>query len=202
MAVQVDTAAMSGGLSWPPRDLRGRAADGDGRVHRAGRYRANRSPLAWGDHQHLSMAPIAGYRVRVITLSMERLMDRAAERLQIDPLEIRAKNLWPPSLQEGHRDRLRRGVVPGSPSTGRRPRSTSPTSRPARVGAPRGRHIVVGLALFNERSGDGHAAFAMRSMEITPGYERVEIAMDPSGGVEARIGASPHGQGRSRRSAN
>ena len=32
-------------------------------------------------------------------------------------------------------------------------------------------------------------------MEITPGYEIVDIAMDPSGSVEARIGAAPHGQG-------
>jgi carbon-monoxide dehydrogenase large subunit len=32
-------------------------------------------------------------------------------------------------------------------------------------------------------------------MEITPGWETVEITMDPSGAVEARIGASPHGQG-------
>jgi carbon-monoxide dehydrogenase large subunit len=32
-------------------------------------------------------------------------------------------------------------------------------------------------------------------MDIVPGYETVEIAMDPSGYVLARIGASPHGQG-------
>ena len=32
-------------------------------------------------------------------------------------------------------------------------------------------------------------------MEITPGWETVEMTMDPSGFVEARIGASPHGQG-------
>jgi carbon-monoxide dehydrogenase large subunit len=32
-------------------------------------------------------------------------------------------------------------------------------------------------------------------MDVTPGYETVEMAMDPSGGVEVRIGASPHGQG-------
>jgi aerobic carbon-monoxide dehydrogenase large subunit len=32
-------------------------------------------------------------------------------------------------------------------------------------------------------------------MEVTPGWETVELAMDPSGFVEARIGASPHGQG-------
>jgi carbon-monoxide dehydrogenase large subunit len=32
-------------------------------------------------------------------------------------------------------------------------------------------------------------------MEITPGYERVEISMDPSGPAETRIAASPHRQG-------
>jgi carbon-monoxide dehydrogenase large subunit len=32
-------------------------------------------------------------------------------------------------------------------------------------------------------------------MEITLGWENVEVVMDPSGLVEARIGASPHGQG-------
>jgi carbon-monoxide dehydrogenase large subunit len=32
-------------------------------------------------------------------------------------------------------------------------------------------------------------------MAVTPGYETVEMAMDPSGYTEVRIGASPHGQG-------
>ena len=32
-------------------------------------------------------------------------------------------------------------------------------------------------------------------MDVTPGWETVELAIDPSGAVEARIGASPHGQG-------
>ena len=32
-------------------------------------------------------------------------------------------------------------------------------------------------------------------MVITPGFERVELVMDPSGFLEARIGSSPHGQG-------
>ncbi|MBN9022009.1 MAG: molybdopterin-dependent oxidoreductase, partial [Rhizobiales bacterium] len=41
----------------------------------------------------------------------------------------------------------------------------------------------------------GTPVFAQRAMGIVPGYETVELAMDPSGHVEARIGASPHGQG-------
>jgi len=59
----------------------------------------------------------------------------------------------------------------------------------------RGRYLGIGFSTFSERTGYGTPAFAARGMEITPGWETVEISMDPSGFVEARIGASPHGQG-------
>jgi carbon-monoxide dehydrogenase large subunit len=53
----------------------------------------------------------------------------------------------------------------------------------------------LGLATFSERTGYGTPAFAARGMGVTPGWETVELSMDPSGFVELRIGASPHGQG-------
>ena len=58
-----------------------------------------------------------------------------------------------------------------------------------------GRYLGIGFSVFNERTGYGTPAFAARSMEITPGYETVEISMDPSGCIDLRIGASSHGQG-------
>jgi aerobic carbon-monoxide dehydrogenase large subunit len=58
-----------------------------------------------------------------------------------------------------------------------------------------GRFLGLGISTFSERTGYGTPAFAARGMEVTPGWETVEIAMDPSGFIEARIGASPHGQG-------
>src|SRR5204862_4930393 len=58
-----------------------------------------------------------------------------------------------------------------------------------------GRYLGLGFATFSERTGYGTPAFAARGMEVTPGWETVEMTMDPSGFVEARIGASPHGQG-------
>ncbi len=58
-----------------------------------------------------------------------------------------------------------------------------------------GRLLGVGLSVFCERTGYGSAAFAARGMAVTPGWEAVQLAMDPSGNLEARIGASPHGQG-------
>jgi hypothetical protein len=53
----------------------------------------------------------------------------------------------------------------------------------------------LGISVFAERTGPGTPAFAARGMVITPGFERVELVMDPSGSLEARIGSSPHGQG-------
>src|SRR5207244_12007234 len=58
-----------------------------------------------------------------------------------------------------------------------------------------GRYLGIGFATFSERTGYGSPAFAARGMEITPGWETVQLSIDPSGFVEARIGASPHGQG-------
>jgi carbon-monoxide dehydrogenase large subunit len=57
------------------------------------------------------------------------------------------------------------------------------------------RYLGIGFAAFSERTGYGTPAFAARGMGVTLGWETVELAMDPSGWVEVRIGASPHGQG-------
>ena len=78
---------------------------------------------------------------------------------------------------------------PSPPSTFRRSGSRQAKARAA------GRHLGLGLSTFSERTGYGTQAFAARGMEVTPGWETVDLSMDPSGFVEARIGASPHGQG-------
>jgi carbon-monoxide dehydrogenase large subunit len=57
------------------------------------------------------------------------------------------------------------------------------------------KYIGVGFSTFSERTGYGTSAFAARGMEMVPGYDTVELAMDPSGFIEARTGTSPHGQG-------
>jgi carbon-monoxide dehydrogenase large subunit len=64
-----------------------------------------------------------------------------------------------------------------------------------RAARAEGRLLGLGISVFNERTGYGTPAFAARGMGIVPGYEVVDIAMTPAGEVEARIGASPHGQG-------
>ena len=142
------------------------------------------------------MAPYRGVSRPVITLAMERLMDCAARRLQLDAVEIRRRNLitvFPYTSVTGL-------VYDEGSYRAALERAAEAIDVPAfrerqRVARAEGRHLGLGFAVFTERTGYGTPAFVPRKMEIIPGYERVEIAMDPSGFVEARIGASPHGQG-------
>src|SRR5215472_4657883 len=142
------------------------------------------------------MAPYRGVSRPVITAAMERLMDRAAAELGLDPLEIRSRNL---ASEFPHTSVT--GVVhdPGSyrEAMGSAARIVDFAQFRARQQTARaeGRCLGLGLSVFAERTGPGTPAFAARRMVMTPGFERVELAMDPSGFLEARIGSSPHGQG-------
>ena len=142
------------------------------------------------------MAPYRGVSRPVITMALERLMDRAAAQFGLDPVEIRRRNLidkFPYTSATGlvfdegtYRQTLDMAVkaldLPGFRQRQRHARSE-------------GRYLGIGFATFSERTGYGTPAFAARGMGVTPGWETVELTMDPSGCVEARIGASPHGQG-------
>jgi len=142
------------------------------------------------------MAPYRGVSRPVITLAMERLMDLAAQRLGMDSVEIRRRNLITEfpymsatgiTFDEGtYLQALERAVemidVEGFRLRQREARSA-------------GRYLGIGFSVFSERTGYGTPAFAVRDMDVTPGYETVDLVMDPSGFVEVRIGASPHGQG-------
>jgi carbon-monoxide dehydrogenase large subunit len=142
------------------------------------------------------MAPYRGVSRPVITFTIERLMDKAAAAFGIDPVEIRRRNLvkaFPYTSATGlvfdeatYVETMDAAVAAAD----------IPAFRARQAAARReGRHLGLGLATFSERTGYGTPAFAARGMEVTPGWETVDITMDPSGFVEARIGASPHGQG-------
>jgi len=142
------------------------------------------------------MAPYRGVSRPAITFTIERLMDKAAAAFSIDPVEIRRRNLiksFPYTSATGlvfdeatYVETMDAAVAAAD----------IPAFRELQAKARRaGRHLGLGLATFSERTGYGTPAFAARGMEVTPGWETVELAMDPSGFVEARIGASPHGQG-------
>ncbi len=179
-------------------------------------------PVTWGVEPLMAMAELPGpydfqsYRVRargvstntcpispyrgvsrpVLTLAMERMMDMAAERFGLDPVEIRRRNLitrFPYRSATGivydegsYLASLEKAAEVVDLDSFRRRQAEARKA---------GRFVGIGFSVFSERTGYGTPAFAPRNMDVTPGYETVEMAMDPSGGVEVRIGASPHGQG-------
>jgi carbon-monoxide dehydrogenase large subunit len=142
------------------------------------------------------MAPYRGVSRPVITLAMERLMDKAAAAFGIEPVEIRRRNLirtFPYTSATGLTFDEASYVETMEMATAA---LDVPAFRQLQAQARgAGRYLGLGIATFSERTGYGTPAFAARGMEVTLGWETVELAMDPSGSVEARIGASPHGQG-------
>ena len=142
------------------------------------------------------MAPYRGVARPMLTFTMERLMDVAAKRLGIDAVEIRRRNLIdrfpyrsPTGLvyDEGSYKQAMEVAVQKMDISAFRIRQNEMRGQ--------GRYLGLGLSVFSERTGYGTPAYAVRGMDIVPGYEIVDCVMDPSGHVDLRIGSSPHGQG-------
>ena len=143
-----------------------------------------------------TMGPYRGVARPAITFALERLIDKAAYALHVDPVDIRRRNLinrFPYTSATGlvhdeasHRETLDIAIQHINLAAFRERQSEMRAT---------GRYLGLGIATFSERTGYGSLAFAARGMEITPGWECTELSIDPSGFVEARIGASPHGQG-------
>jgi aerobic carbon-monoxide dehydrogenase large subunit len=143
-----------------------------------------------------TMAPYRGVSRPVLTFALERAMDKAAAAFGLDPVDIRRRNLidkFPHTSPTGlvfdeasYKETLELALkhidLPAFRARQKEARS-------------KGRYLGIGFATFSERTGYGTPAFAARGMEITLGWEQVIVSVDPSGFVEARIGASPHGQG-------
>jgi aerobic carbon-monoxide dehydrogenase large subunit len=163
--------------------------------YRLPRYRVRTRAVATNKP---TMAPYRGVSRPQITLAMERLMDKAARRLGLTPIEIRARNL------------IRRDEFPYEGITGivydegsyleslERCADlldwASWTDRQAAARA-QGRLLGLGFACFSERTGYGTPVFAARGMRVTPGFDCADVRMDPSGGVVVRVGTAAHGQG-------
>ena len=143
-----------------------------------------------------TMAPYRGVSRPVITFALERAMDKAAAAFSLEPADIRRRNLIdtfphtsPTGLvfDEGSYKQALELALKHIDLPAFRKRQQEARAK--------GRYLGIGFATFSERTGYGSPAFAARGMEITVGWEHVIVSVDPSGFVEARIGASPHGQG-------
>jgi carbon-monoxide dehydrogenase large subunit len=141
-------------------------------------------------------APYRGVSRPQLVLVMERLMERAARHLGIDPLELRRRNLI---------ERFPYAGVNGVTYDAGSYRASLDLCEQhlkeegwyAQRGlSTDGRTLIgIGYACFNERTGYGTEAFAQRKMSVVPGYDIAEARMAPDGSVTLTTGTSSHGQG-------
>ncbi|MFG2205931.1 xanthine dehydrogenase family protein molybdopterin-binding subunit [Streptomyces sp. NPDC048638] len=140
-------------------------------------------------------APYRGVSRPQYVMVVERLFERAARELGLDPVEIRRRNLITEFPYTGVN-----GITydPGSYLESlnlceRVLRDEGWYARRA-AAAAEGRHLGIGYACFNERTGYGSAAFAQRKMRVVPGFDISEVRMDTSGAVTVTTGTVSHGQ--------
>src|SRR5580693_727463 len=143
-------------------------------------------------------APYRGVSRPQSVLVMERLMEKAAEALGLDPLHVRRRNLIGPgefpytgvnqiTYDEGsYRESLDQAekhvTEQGWPAERDRFRLA-------------GLRAGIGYACFSERTAYGTPAMSQRRMRMTPGYDTAMVRMDPTGEVIVTTGTCGHGQG-------
>lgn len=144
-------------------------------------------------------APYRGVSRPQITLAMERLMDKAAHRLGLDPVEVRLRNLIAADDFPYHGVN---GVVYDAGSYAEAlvlcknilvEEGWLALRDQIRLSGDR--LVGVGFSCFNERTAYGTEAFAQRRMAVTPGYDTVHIRMEPGGDVVVTTATCAHGQG-------
>ncbi|MFI9387913.1 xanthine dehydrogenase family protein molybdopterin-binding subunit [Kutzneria sp. NPDC052558] len=140
-------------------------------------------------------APYRGVSRPQYVMAIERVMERAARELGMDPVEVRRRNLITDFPYTGIN-----GVTydPGSYRESLDLAETIlrdegwPEYRDR--AAAEGRHIGIGYCCFSERTGYGSDAFAKRKMRVVPGFDISEIRMDTTGSVVVTSGTMNHGQ--------
>ena len=142
--------------------------------------------------------PYRGVARTGVCFAMELMLDAVAREAGLEPHEVRLKNLIPPeampfdNITGKHFDSgdypecLRRAVAAIDLAAVR--------ERQAR-GAPDGRLVGVGFAVYCEQAAHGTSVYAAWGIPMVPGHEQASARITPDGGLEIRVGVHSHGQG-------
>ena len=144
------------------------------------------------------MGPYRGVGRPVSTFVMERLIDMAARRLEIDPVELRLRNLV---QAEDFPYRTASGIVWDRSAfvetlTSARDAIDYQELRAAQSKArAAGRLFGIGVATYAELTGIGSRISAAPGMPINTGTETATIRLDSTGAITGSFGTASHGQG-------
>jgi aerobic carbon-monoxide dehydrogenase large subunit len=164
-------------------------------VYKVPAYRARGRAIATNK---APTAPYRGVSRPQLVLAMERLMEKAAAALHLDPLHVRRMNLIGPgefpyqginkiTYDEGS---YRESLDLAEQHVARQA-WLAERDQIRRAGLRAG----IGYACFSERTAYGTAAMSLRRMRMTPGYDTALVRMDPTGEVIVTTGTCGHGQG-------
>jgi carbon-monoxide dehydrogenase large subunit len=164
-------------------------------VYKVPAYRARGRAIATNK---APAAPYRGVSRPQLVLVMERLMEKAAAALCLDPLQVRRVNLI------GKEEFPYTGVNKITYDEGSYRESLDLAEEqvykqewPAERERLRrqGLQAGIGYACFSERTAYGTATMSQRRMRMTPGYDTALVRMDPTGEVIVTTGTCGHGQG-------
>ena len=142
--------------------------------------------------------PYRGVGRPISTFVIERLIDMAARRLSIDPVELRLRNLiradeFPYKVASGivwDRSSFMESLTSASAAIcygGLREEQTKARAE--------GRLVGIGIATYAELTGIGSRISAAPGMPINTGTESATIRLDSTGAVTGGFGIASHGQG-------
>jgi carbon-monoxide dehydrogenase large subunit len=142
------------------------------------------------------MGPYRGVGRVLACFAIESVMDELARRLDMDPLEVRRRNLvtsHPHETATGLRfesgDYPRMLDMLEDAMDWKRIRAEDAAAR------ERGTFRGSGVAAFVEHSAYGAQAIGARELTMTPGYDSSSVRMEHDGTVRVAVGLHNHGQG-------
>ncbi|MDT7702158.1 MAG: aerobic carbon-monoxide dehydrogenase large subunit [Pseudonocardiales bacterium] len=138
-----------------------------------------------------------GYGQPEVNFAYERLMDQLARRLELDPVELRARNMVTPRdmpwknpvgavYDSGDYERCLRMAADAVDWAGHRAAGRTPR--------PDGRLVGIGFASFVERTGYASSRFLAKRGSVFGAHESVTLRANRSGGIDVYTGVSTMGQ--------
>ena len=142
--------------------------------------------------------PYRGVARTGVCFALEVLLDCIARELDIDPVQLRLRNLVRPeqmpfdNITAKHFDS---GDYPQCLQRAADAIDLSSVRRRQNIGESDGRYIGVGFSIFCEQAAHGTAVYSAWGIPMVPGFEQATARFTPDGSLELRIGAHSHGQG-------
>ena len=142
--------------------------------------------------------PYRGVARTGVCFAIEQLMDTVANQLNIEPWELRLKNLVRKdqmpyvNVTNKHYDG---GDYPESLRRALNLIQVDEVRARQAKGEADGRLIGIGVATYTEQSAHGTSVFATWGTAVIPGHDQAMIRMTPDGGLEICVGVHSHGQG-------